>query len=110
MGEKEILPRTKILPKVEIPIVEVRLPAFELPEFPPKIPKLDDRQQEIMRHAVLEDLSDFIPVIGDVIADLHYAKIKELMTPEEYEDFVEENKVFPSVVAALKVFSKMQKK
>jgi len=104
--DKELLPRTKILPKVEIPIVEVRLPAFELPEFPPKIPKLDDRQQEIMRHTVLEDLSDLIPVIGDTIADLHYAKIKELMSSEEYEEFVEQNKTLPSSLAALKVFAK----
>lgn len=106
MTDKELLPRTKILPKIEIPIVEVRLPAFELPEFPPKVPKLDDREMEIMRHAVLEDLSDLIPVVGDIIADLHYARIKELMTPAEYEDFVEENKTLPSSLAALKTFVK----
>ncbi len=105
MSGKEILPKIQVLPKIEIPVVGVRLPAVELPELPPKIPRLDDRQMEIVRYALMDDLSDLIPVLGDLLSDTAYAEVKERMTPEEYSKFVEENKWLPSVAAALKVFS-----
>ncbi|MEM3389805.1 MAG: hypothetical protein QW491_10405 [Thermoproteota archaeon] len=96
----------KVLEKLKIPILEVELPSVELPDFPPKpLPKLDDRQREVLRYALMDDLADVIPFAGDVASDMAYAELKRLMKPEEYERFVKENKWLPSVLAALKVFS-----
>jgi len=96
----------KILEKLKIPVLEVELPSVELPDFPPRpLPKLDERQREALRYALMDDLADVIPFAGDVASDLAYAELKRLMRPEEYERFVKENKWLPSVLAALKVFS-----
>lgn len=94
----------KILDKIRIPIIDVELPTIELPELPTEIPKLDNRQLEILRYALMDDLADKIPIIGDIAADTAYAEIKRLMTPDEYEQFVRDNKWLPSSLAALKVF------
>jgi hypothetical protein len=102
---EEILPKKSILPKIRIPLVDVSLPEIDLPEFPPKIPKLDDRQMDIVRYGIMDDLSDLVPVLGDLFSDAAYAEIKEKMKPEEYRAFVEENKWLPSSLAALKVFT-----
>ena len=96
----------KILEKLKIPLLEVEFPSVELPDFPPKpLPRLDERQREVLRYALMDDLADVIPFAGDVASDLAYAELKRLMKPEEYERFVKENKWLPSVLAALKVFS-----
>jgi hypothetical protein len=95
----------KILERVKIPFVEVELPTVALPDIPPKIPKLDERQREAFRYAVMDDVADIIPFVGDVAADLAYAELKRILTPEEYEKFVKDNKWLPSSIAVLKVFS-----
>jgi hypothetical protein len=95
----------KILEKLKIPLLEVEFPSVELPDFPPRPPpRLDERQREVLRYALMDDLADVIPFAGDVASDLAYAELKRLMKPEEYERFVKENKWLPSVLAALKVF------
>ena len=50
----------------------------------------------------MDDIADIIPFAGDVASDVAYAEIKRLMTPDEYERFVRENKWLPSILAALK--------
>jgi hypothetical protein len=96
----------KILEKLKIPLLEVEFPSVELPDFPPRPPpRLDERQREVLRYALMDDLADVIPFAGDVASDLAYAELKRLMKPEEYERFVKENKWLPSVLAALKVFA-----
>jgi len=96
----------KILEKFKVPILEVEIPEVGLPDIPPKPPpKLDDRQREILRYALMDDVADIIPFVGDVAADLAYAELKRMMTPDEYERFVKENKWLPSSLAALKIFS-----
>ena len=96
----------KILEKLKIPLLDVEFPSVELPDFPPRPPpKLDERQREVLRYALMDDLADVIPFAGDVASDLAYAELKRLMKPEEYERFVKENKWLPSVLAALKVFA-----
>jgi hypothetical protein len=104
MAKTEILPQVKILPKIRIPIVDVTLPEVTLPPFP-QIPKLDDRQMDIVRYGIMDDVSDLVPVLGDFFSDVAYAEIKKKMTPEEYEAFIEENKYLPSSLAAIKVFA-----
>lgn len=101
----EVLPRKTVLPKIEIPLVKVSIPAVELPPFPPKIPKLDDRQMEVLRYAVMEDVSDVVPVVGDAFADIAYKELVERLTVDEYEAFLEANKYLPSTLAAIKVFA-----
>jgi len=98
----------KILEKIRIPLLEVELPSVELPDFPPKPLRLDERQREVLRYALMDDLADIIPFFGDIASDLAYAELKRLMKPEEYERFVKENKLLPSTLAALKVFQEMQ--
>jgi hypothetical protein len=96
----------KILEKLKIPLLEVEFPSVELPDFPPRPPpRLDERQREVLRYALMDDLADVIPFAGDMASDLAYAELKRLMKPEEYERFVKENKWLPSVLAALKVFA-----
>jgi len=72
---KEILPKKSVLPKIHIPLVDVSLPEIEIPEFPPKIPKLDDRQLDIVRYGVMDDLSDLVPILGDFFSDVAYAEV-----------------------------------
>lgn len=98
----------KILEKLKIPVLEVELPSVELPDFPPKIPKLDDRQREVLRYALMDDLADIIPFAGDLASDMAYAELKRLMKPEEYEKFIHENKLLPSSIAVIKIFAEEQ--
>lgn len=95
----------RILREVRIPILNVELPSIELPDIPPRIPKLDERQVEALRYALMDDLADLLPVIGDIAADVAYAELKRRLTPSEYEKFVKENKWLPSTLAVLKVFA-----
>lgn len=95
----------KILEKLKIPLLEVEFPSIELPDFPPKPPpQLDERQRDVLRYALMDDLADVVPFAGDFASDMAYAELKRLMSSEEYERFVKENKWLPSVLAALKVF------
>ena len=105
--------------KILTPFGEVALPEISevLPEFPPEIPKLDKRQSEAMSHAVAIDLSSivgWIPVVGDVVADvaedLHGAELRKLLTKEEMNRFVIEDKVAPTTVALARVFIKVPSK
>ena len=100
-----MLPKQKLLHRWRVPLVDLFAPEVELPEFPPKIPKLDERQTEILRHALADDISGLVPIAGDLISDTSYSRLKELMTPDEYERFVELNKGLPSLLAAARVFS-----
>jgi len=102
------LPRLRVLPRIRVPLLDVTLPEVELPEFPPSIPKLDDRQLEALRYAVMDDVGDKIPVIGDILSDVAYREIVNLLTPEEYVRFLEYNKWLPSSLAVLKVFAERQ--
>lgn len=99
-----LLPKKIILPKIHIPLIDVSLPEISLPELPPKPLKLDERQMEIVRYALMDDLGDLLPIVGDVAADIAYSELKKKMTPEEYERFLEANKALPSTLAAIKVF------
>ncbi|MBW2673227.1 MAG: hypothetical protein JRD89_07410 [Deltaproteobacteria bacterium] len=101
---EEILKPQRILPRLRVPLVGIELPELSLPGFPPVPPKLDDRQREVLRHAVLEDLADLVPVAGDALADMHFAEIRRRLRPDEFERFLEDNKALPSGLAVLKTF------
>ncbi|MEM2195206.1 MAG: hypothetical protein QW803_12160 [Candidatus Methanomethylicia archaeon] len=97
--------KIKLLPEVNIPLINVSLPSIELPEFPPKIPKLDERQIDVLRYAIMDDLADIVPFIGDVLSDIAYAELKKKLTIDEYEQFLKDNKWLPSTIAVLKTFT-----
>jgi len=94
----------RILPRLKVPLVGVELPELSLPGFPPSPPRLDDRRLEVLRQAVLEDLADLVPVAGDALADMHFAEIRRRLKPDEFERFLENNKLLPSSLAVLKTF------
>ncbi|MFQ6076359.1 MAG: hypothetical protein ACE5Z5_09550 [Candidatus Bathyarchaeia archaeon] len=104
--------------KVEIPTPfgPVTLPKLReaLPAFPPEVPKMDERRSKAMSHAVAIDLSSIIgwvPAVGDAIADvvedLHGAELRKLLTKEEMDRYVVEDKVAPSTIALARVFMKI---
>ena len=95
--------KPKLLPKVHIPLVDVDLPEVNLPVFPPKIPVLNPEDFSLLRFALMDDLGDLIPVVGDPFADLAYARLREKMGPGQYEKFLQDNKWLPSTLATLKV-------
>ncbi|MBW2671896.1 MAG: hypothetical protein JRD89_00605 [Deltaproteobacteria bacterium] len=91
------------MPKLRIPIAEVHLPEVELPEFPPKLGSLDDRELDLIKYGAMDDIADIVPVVGDIFSDMAYKELVAKMSDEEYKAFLEENKLLPSSLAALKV-------
>ncbi len=110
-----------ILPSVSIPgpFGTLHAPALETPPF--KLPTVPDAHgKQAIRHAVGQDVADIsdtifeaIPgagvvgaVLGPVresIMDMHAKEIRDSLTPAEYNDFLEYNKIFPSTVAMARV-------
>jgi len=99
----------RLLRRVEIPTPfgRVRLPEVVLPApLEPLEFEIDERRRRALLHAVGSDIGGKIPIVGDVIEDLHGAEVKRLLTPEEYGEYLEEDKYAPSTIALLKVFLK----
>lgn len=94
--------------EVLTPFGRVKLPRLEPPpSLRPRAP--DDREKEILRQGLGEDLAFFpglIPVVGapiaDVIGDIHHREITKLLTPEEYIRFAEFNKYLPTTLALIR--------
>ena len=102
--------------EIPTPFGKVRLPGIEdvLPKFPPKMPRIDERRNVAMRHAVAIDLSSivaFIPIVGDVVADvvedLHGAELRRILTREEMDEFEKQDKVAPSTIALIRTFMRI---
>ena len=105
--------------EIPTPFGPVTIPKLReaLPAFPPEVPKMDERRSKAMSHAVAIDLSSvigWIPIVGDVVADvaedLHGAELRKLLTEEEMDRYVVEDKVAPSTVALARVFMKVPSK
>ena len=88
------------------PFGKIELPAME----PPRrgVPHVDERRRRALSHATATDLTQvigFIPYVGGLIggqlADLHGAEMRKLLTPEEMNKFVEDDKRIPSNGLAL---------
>lgn len=97
----------KVFPdlKIPTPFGSVNLPGLETP--PLSLPSMpDSHARKAIAHSIGEDASQiiaFIPWVGDIaadiISDLHYAEIVKTLTPDEYRDFTQYNKIFPSAIA-----------
>jgi len=72
------------------------------------LPQVDPRRRAAVRHAVATDLTGVFglipyvgPLIGGQIADLHFAEIRKILTPDEMNRYVETDKRIPSNGLAL---------
>ena len=115
------LPGQKEPPKLWPPTLpETRIPtpfgAVHLPEKKielPKLPAFDEKSRDAMKHAIAIDLSmipGLIPYVGDVVADvvedLHAAELRKILTLEQYDRFLIEDKVAPAVIAMARTLTK----
>jgi len=101
-------PKAVVIPT---PFGDVELPMPTLPPLGP--PKIDQRRRDILKHTIGADLSVIpsqIPIIGDVIADviedLHGKEIHHSLTPDELAEYMKQDKVAPSTIAAIRTFIK----
>jgi len=115
------LPGQKEPPKLWPPTLpETTLPTpfgkVHLPEHKVKLPKLpsfDEKSRNAMKHAVAIDGSmvpGLIPVVGDLIADvvedLHFAELRNALTPEQYNEFIKQDKIAPAIIAMARALTK----
>jgi len=100
--------------KLEIPTPFglINVPFPKIPSL--ESPKMDERRSKALGHAVGEDLSMIIalvPLVGDIVADvledLHASEIKKVLSPSEFDTYMENNKVAPSAIAMLRTFSEV---
>lgn len=117
---QSIYDRMPKLPEVHIPtpLGEVRLPAINpLPE--PTPPQFDQRRKDILKASLGVDLASIpgylVPVIGDYIeeelGDLYMARMRELMTAEEFQLFQKFDKFNPlDVMAAARALIHAERK
>jgi hypothetical protein len=93
------------------PFGTIKTPELGLPKVVP--PEIDERRREAVKSAIAVDLSGIaalIPAVGDVIADViedtYGAKIKDTLTPEEFNLYTKYDKVGPSTLAMLRALLK----
>lgn len=86
---------------IPTPFGKVQFPVPEIPSFEVKI---DARRSKALAHAIGGDIGSFIPILGDVIEDIHGAELRRNLTSTEYEQYIVEDKVAPSTIALIRVF------
>ncbi|GAI87781.1 unnamed protein product [marine sediment metagenome] len=99
--------------KIPSPFGTVKLPKYGFPPLKP--PKIDERRRKALGHAAgvtAAQVIGLVPWVGDaaadVIEDLHGKEIKKILTPKEYERYLVEDKVAPSIVALIRTFIKQR--
>ena len=95
-GQKEppkLWPPTFPETTIPTPFGSVHLPEHKLGL--PKPPPFDEKSRSAMLHAIAIDgamVPGMIPVAGDLIADvvedLHFAELRKVLTPEQYNEFM----------------------
>lgn len=114
-GQKEapkLFPPTLPETRVPTPFGAVYLPEKRLFE-PPKLPPLNEKTRTAMKHAIAIDavgVIGLIPWVGDVIADvvedLHTAELRKALTPEQYSEFIKQDKIAPATIAMMRALTK----
>jgi len=107
--------------KIKAPVLpEIRIPSpfggISLPEYEltfPRLPGFNEKNRRAMLHAIGSDVSNligWIPVVGDVLADviedMHGAEIQKILTPEENREYSKQDKVAPSTIAMARTLTK----
>lgn len=101
---KKLKEGVTVLPEIRLPILEVSMPEIRIPGFPPPSPKLKQRQVDTLRYTLMDDIGALIPWAGDILSDITVPEIRRLMSSKEYKQFMSDNKLLPSTIAAIKVF------
>ena len=114
LGQKEspkLFPLTLPETRIPTPFGAVHLPEKKI-ELP-KLPSLDEKSRDAMKHAIAIDLSmipAMIPWVGDVVADvvedLHGAELRKILTSKEYDEFLKQDKVAPATIAMARTLTK----
>ena len=113
-GQKEpptlfppVFPRTTI----PTPFGSVNLPEYKI--TPPRLPTFDAKSWAAMKHAIAIDgamVPAMIPVVGDVVADvvedLHFAELRNILSPGDYNEFIKHDKVAPATLAMVRTLAK----
>lgn len=113
-GQKEppkLWPPTFPETTIPTPFGKVHLPEHKLGL--PKPPPFDEKSRNAMKHAIAIDGSmvpGMIPWVGDVVADvvedLHFAELRKILTPKEYDEFIKQDKVAPATIAMMRALTK----
>lgn len=108
---KETQERLPYVAEVEFPTPfgTIITPEVSLPKV--VAPEIDKRRKEAVKAAIASDLSEvvaLIPAIGDVIADviedIYGSKIKDTLTPDEFNLYTKYDKLGPSTLAMVRAF------
>jgi len=113
-GQKEppkLWPPTFPETTIPTPFGSVHLPEHKLGL--PKPPPFDERSRSAMLHAIAIDgamVPAMIPFVGDIISDvvedLHFAELRKLLTPNQYDEFVRQDKIAPATIAIMRALTK----
>lgn len=86
---------------IPTPFGEISLPSMEPPRM--GLPHVDERRRKAVKHAVATDLTGVLglvpyvgALIGGQISDLHFAEIRKILTKDEMDRYVEDDKKIPS--------------
>lgn len=113
-GQKEppkLWPLTLPSTTIPTPFGKVFLPDHKIGL--PKLPSFDEKSRSAMMHAIAIDGSmvpGMVPWVGDVVADivedLHVAELRKLLTPDQYNEFVKQDKIAPATIAMMRALTK----
>ena len=110
-GPPKLWPPTLPETTIPTPFGEVHLPEHKVKL--PKLPPFDEKSRNAMKHAVAIDGSmvpGMVPWVGDVLADvvedLHFAELRKILTTEQYNEFIKQDKVAPATIAMMRALTK----
>jgi len=113
-GQKEppkLWPPTLPSTTVPTPFGKVSLPEYKLGL--PKPPPFDEKSRSAMMHAIAIDgsmvpgLISFVgDVVADVVEDLHFAELRKILTTEQYDEFIKQDKISPATFAMMRALTK----
>ena len=102
IGGKKVLPSRPF----PTPFGRVVLPEIDTPVM--SLPRVDDRQKKAIKHAIATDFTGILALIpymgsavGGQLSDLHYSEMRKILTPGEFDRFIEADKKIPSNGLAL---------
>jgi len=109
--QAELLPPKFPRMRVPTPFGDVHLPEHKIGL--PKLPSFDEKSRAAMKHAIAIDGSmvpGIVPYIGDVVADvvedLHFAELRKILTSDQYNEFVKQDKIAPATIAMMRALTK----
>lgn len=92
--------------KISTPFGAIELPRFEVPSL--KTPKLDERRKEAIKQTIGADAAtifSLIPYVGALISEqigaLHMREVYKLLTSEEWSQYIEEERRYPTNIIPL---------